>query len=80
VAEFFGEMGGAMDVQPYEILGVFAAGDRVFVEGRNRGIVRATGRPYEHDWVMVITVRDGKITRVYHYYDSADLLPALRGE
>ncbi len=80
VAEFFAELGRLIDVQPFEILDISATGDKVFVEGKNRGIVRSNGCEYEHDWVMVIMVRDGKITRVYHYYNSADLLPALRGE
>jgi ketosteroid isomerase-like protein len=31
---------------------------RVVVEGRNRNTARATGRPYEHQWVMVFTIRD----------------------
>jgi len=30
----------------------------VVVEGRNRNTARATGRPYEHRWVMVFTIRD----------------------
>ena len=78
VAAFFAEMGGAVDVKPFEVLDIFASGDRVVVEGRNGGTARVTGREFEHDWVMLVTVRDGKITRCYHYYDSADLVPALR--
>ena len=78
VAAFFAEMGGAVDVKPFEVRDIFASGDRVVVEGRNRGTARATGREFEHDWVMLFTVRGGKITRCHHYYDSADLLPALR--
>ena len=31
-----------------------------------------------HDWVMVFSLRDGKITRNDHYYDSADILAAFR--
>ena len=51
---------------------------RVFVEGYNSGIMLPTGRPYEHDWVMELTIRDGKIVRHRHYYDTNDLLVALR--
>jgi len=78
VAGFFAEMGGAVDVQPFEILDIFGSGDRVVVEARNRGTARATGRSFEHDWVMIFTIRGGRITRCYHYYDTADLVPALR--
>jgi ketosteroid isomerase-like protein len=30
----------------------------VVVEGRNRDTARATGRPYEHQQVLVFTIRD----------------------
>ncbi len=63
-----------------EALEVIAQGDRVIVEGRNRGTVRSTGRDYEHDWVMVFAVLGGKIVRNWHYYDTADVLVAFRGE
>ena len=65
-------------MRPFEVLEIFASGDRVVVEGRNRGTARATGREFEHDWAMHLTIWDGKITWCYHYYDSADLVPALR--
>jgi hypothetical protein len=63
-----------------ETLEFTAQGDRVVVEGRNRGSVRSTGCTYEHDWVMVFTVRGGKIVRHRHYYDTADILVAFRSK
>ena len=57
-----------------------AQGDRVTVEGKNRGTVKSTGRAYEHDWVMVFTLREGKIKRLLHYYDTADIVAAFRGK
>lgn len=54
-----------------------AADDRVVVEGLNRNTARATGRPYEHRWVMLFTIRDGQIARFRHYYDPADITHAL---
>ena len=38
---------------------------------------RSTGRSYEHDWAMVLTVQDGLIVRARHYYDTADVLAAF---
>ena len=66
-------------VQPdkLEPLEFTAQDDRVIVEGKNRGTVRSTGKAYEHDWVMVFTVRQGKIARMGHYYDSIDLRVAF---
>jgi hypothetical protein len=42
--------------------------------------VKSTGRTYEHDWVMVFTLRKGKIVRFRHYYDTADIVVAFRRE
>ena len=69
-----------MQLERVEALEITAEGDRVVVEGRNRGTVRSTGRNYEHDWVMVFAVRGCKIVRNWHYYDTADILVALRRE
>ena len=78
VAKFFTELSEKMQIELMETLEFTAQGDRVVVEGRNRGSVRSTGRTYEHDWVMVFTVRGGKIVRHRHYYDTADILVAFR--
>jgi len=80
VAKFFKELSEKMQIERMEVLEFTAHGDRVVVEGKNRGTVKTTGRTYEHDWVMVFTVRGGKIVRHRHYYDTADILVAFRSE
>src|SRR3954469_10523 len=47
--------------------------DRVFVLGRDRGIGRASGAPFEHENGQVFTLRDGHIARweVYWNRDEA---------
>lgn len=77
VADYFRELSSAVRPQPFQDLTFTAAGDRVVVEGRNRGLVLATGRPYEHEWVMVFTIRGGQVVRFRHYYDPADITQAL---
>jgi ketosteroid isomerase-like protein len=79
VAAFFRELNEQMQIEKMETGAYTAQGDRVVVEGKNRGTVRATGRSYEHDWVMVFTMRQGQIVRMRHYYDTADILAAIRG-
>jgi ketosteroid isomerase-like protein len=54
-----------------------ASGDRVVVEGTNAGSVVETGERYEHDWVMVLTIQDGKVVRFRHYYDPGDIETAM---
>ncbi|RLI72059.1 ketosteroid isomerase [Archaeoglobales archaeon] len=78
VATYFKELSDKVKPEHLEILEFIAKGDRVVVEGRNRGIVRSTGHTYEHDWVMIFTLRGGKIVRFRHYYDTADLVVAFR--
>jgi ketosteroid isomerase-like protein len=78
VAKFFTELSEKMQMERMETFDFTAQGDRVVVEGRNRGSVLSTGRTYEHDWVMVFTVLGGKIVRHRHYYDTADILVAFR--
>ena len=57
---------------------IFTAADHgVVVEGRNRNEARSTGRPYEHQWVMVFTITDGRIARFRPYYDPAGITRAL---
>ena len=80
VAQFFREFAEKVNSEPFELLVFTAHGDRVVVEGRSRGTVRSTGLVYEHDWVMVFTLREGKITRYRHYYDTADVVVAFHSE
>ena len=78
VAAFFKELGQHVKPEGFELLEITAQDDGVVVEGKNRGTVRKTGRTYEHEWVMIFSVRDDKIVRFRHYYDTADLVGALR--
>jgi hypothetical protein len=78
VAQFFKELGENMVPEPFHIHGYVAQGDTVVVEGSNKGKVRSTNRAYEHDWVMIFKVSDGKIKSCHHYYDTADLEIAFK--
>lgn len=78
VLQFFKEFGGKMKTEPFEDLVFTAQDDRVVVEGRNKGTVIATNRSYEHDWVMIFKIRDGKISQYRHYYDTADITSAFQ--
>ena len=79
VAKFFTELSEKMQIARMDTWDYTAQGDRVVVEGKNQGTARSTGRIYEHDWVMVFTLRGGKIVRHRHYYDTADIVVAFRG-
>ena len=54
----FQELAAAAGRGPMDPVSFTTQGDRVVVEGKNRGVVRSTGRACEHDWVMVFELRD----------------------
>lgn len=77
VQECFAGLSGSVRPEPFQDLVFTAAADRVIVEGRNAGTVLATGRRYEHAWVMVFTITGGDVARFRHYYDPADVQHAF---
>jgi ketosteroid isomerase-like protein len=66
-------------VKPIEIKPAqyVAQNDCVIVEGSSHGMANATGCEFFINWVMVCTLRNGKITKFRSYYDTADLSKAL---
>ena len=57
-----------------EVQEVFAAGSRVVVMARTRGLARATGTAFDIRAVHVFEVRRGKVSRLETYVDT----PAMR--
>jgi len=80
VMSFFRELSQKSRIEPFRDLTFTAQHDRVVVEGRNRGTALSTGSTYDHDWVMVFVLRDGRIREQRHYYDTADIEPAFIDE
>ena len=68
-AEFFKQLGSNVEFESFEVEEFVAEGDSVVVTGRERGRVKATGKTYEQDWVLLFKVRGGKITH-FHCYDN----------
>ena len=77
IGTFFMELNQKIQLEKMQITQTTAQDDRVVVEGRNAGTVRSTGNRYDHEWVMIFTLKDGKIIRNAHYYDTADLEKAF---
>ena len=76
--KFFGTVGETVEVEqfgPEE--GPIARDDRIIVLGRERVKVKATGRTFETHWVHVFTLRNGKVTRLREYYDTATMAAAF---
>ncbi len=74
VGEFFKELRNKVKTEKFEFLDFIAQGDKVVVEGKNRGTIISTGHVYEHDWVMIFELHDKEIIKYQHYYDTEDLV------
>ncbi|HET7216633.1 MAG TPA: nuclear transport factor 2 family protein, partial [Vicinamibacterales bacterium] len=56
-----------------------AQGDRVVVIGRYSAKMKPSGHQYASGWVMLFTVKNGKIAKFAEYSDSAQLIRAYTG-
>lgn len=74
VGEFFKELRDKVITERFEFSDFTAQGNKVVVEGKNRGTVISTGLNYEHDWVMIFELQDNQIIKCQHYYDTGDLV------
>jgi ketosteroid isomerase-like protein len=57
-----------------------AQDDTVAVVGHTRCVAKPTGKSYETDFVHLVTLEDGKITRFQEFFDTwaaAEVLPSL---
>jgi hypothetical protein len=80
VREFFRVMGEQVTFEEFEPREYVAQGDRVVALGHYRVTVRRSERRFESDWVMIFTVRDGKILSFEEFTDSAGFLEAWEAQ
>ncbi len=70
-------------VDEYEQFDVFdpqefiAQGDKVIVLGRYTVVIKTTGRKVDCDWVMVYTMKNGKVVKFQEFSDSAGINAAF---
>jgi ketosteroid isomerase-like protein len=76
VAEFFAQLGASTEFTRFEPREFVAQGDQVVAIGEYAAKVTTTGRSIASDWVMVFTVRDGKVVRFREWTDSAQVVRA----
>jgi ketosteroid isomerase-like protein len=77
VAEFFRQVASTEDFQQFEPREFVAQGDKVVALGHYRAVTKPTGRSFESDFVMVFTLRDGKVARFQEFTDSAGINAAF---
>ena len=77
IAEFFTLLDETLEFEQFEPRKFVGQGDTVVVVGYERGLVKPTGRTFEHEWAHVYTLRDGKIATGLFLEDTATLVDAL---
>lgn len=77
--QYFKSLGEAQEFKRFEPREFIAQGDKVAVVGYEETNVRATGRSFELDWVIVFTFRDDKIASIHIYEDTIGKVEAFKG-
>ena len=76
VAQFFQQVASTIEFTKFEPREFIAQGDQVAVVGDYTGKLKANGGTLTSDWVMVFTVRDGRVVHFREWTDSAQLVRA----
>ncbi len=77
VSVFFSEFMNKVKIDDMFYSTIVAEGDTVLLEGTMRGSAIATGCFFRSDWMMSLKLRDGKVVRMRHYYDTAEVVAAF---
>ena len=70
LAEWFGAVAAADDIQAFEPRRFLAGSDHVTVLGWERSVARSSGRSFESDWVHLWTLQDGLISGFWGMLDT----------
>ena len=65
-----------MEVEAFTLGEMIPAGDHVVVTGHEESRVKATGKVGKVDWIHLLTVKRGQITRMSQWYDTATMAMA----
>jgi uncharacterized protein len=79
VAKFFAQVNESLSSESFEPQEFIAQGDTVVALGHYNWTAKPTGRPFAANWVHVVTLSNGKITRFREYTDTAAAAEAFAG-
>lgn len=71
VAEYFRKMLAAETITAFEVREFIDGGENIVVMGAVEATIHQTGASFRSEWVHVLTLRDGKLTRFVQFFDSA---------
>ena len=76
VRDFFDAIRSTIEVKEFQVERMVTDGDTVAVFGRERFLVKRTGKEWAVDWVQVHEVRNGRIVRFREYTNTAAIADA----
>jgi hypothetical protein len=71
VGRFFQQVTDTVTFKTFEPRDFLAKGDTVVTLGVYSGVVKTTGRTFDLEWVMVMTLKGGKVVKFREYTDAA---------
>ena len=77
IERFFGLIGASFEVRHFAAEEFIDAGATVVVLGRERSLVKATGREFDVPWVQVWRTRGGRISALTDFFDTGSMAAAL---
>jgi ketosteroid isomerase-like protein len=78
VAQFLFFLNENVEFQQFELKNFIAQDNQVAVVDHFKVLVKATGRYYEPDTVVIWTVEDGKIKQFREFTDTTEAVSAFR--
>lgn len=79
LAQFFAKVNEMLEAKSFEPQEFIAQDDQVAVLGHYNWTAKPTGRTFSSNWVHVVTLSNGKITRFREYTDTAAGAAAFAG-
>jgi len=77
VEQFFAQVAASQDFELFEPREFVAQGDKVVALGHYCAAAKSTGKRFDSDFVMVFTLRGGKVARFQEFTDSAGINAAF---
>jgi len=71
VSAFFKSLAESDDIAVFEPREYIDAGDDIVTLGFVKGTIRSTGEAVESEWIHVMTLKNGLLTRFVQFFDTA---------
>jgi ketosteroid isomerase-like protein len=77
-ADFLKTYFGSVEIIEMPTAGFSSQGNQAFIEGSTTARVRATGKTFRSNWLLVWTFENRKISKMVEYHDTQAMAEAFR--